>query len=201
MNKNKIIIIIAITIMVITSIVGLIRNNRNDFDYSNIIINDNTEMEVIHEKNKIKIYVTGEVRNTGVIEIEEGERIADAIEKCGGLTEKADLKNVNLAYVLEDGQKLYIPNVDNIENIEYITKENGEFIIEATNNIGIKKINVNKATLSEFQTLPGVGPALAQSIMEYREKHGKFKTIEDMKNVNGIGDKKYEKLKDYIELK
>lgn len=207
MKKRKIIVIIIIVIGIIAiiafSIINIMNDINNEFDYSNIVEDKSNIQEVVEEKaNVIKIHIAGEVNRTGIIELEEGLRIADAIEKAGGTTINADLSKVNLAYVLEDGQKLYIPNSEDIDNTQYISENNGDNIIETTNSAtSSTKVNINKASIDEFQKLPGVGPSLAQKILNYREENGKFNNIEDIKNVSGIGDKKYEGLKDYIEVK
>ncbi len=111
----------------------------------------------------------------------------------------ADLSKVNLAYELNDGEKIYIPNVnDEIE--EYISIGNGEGILENSERTN-KAININNATIEELSELPGVGESLAKRIFDYREENGKFKSIDDLKNVSGIGDKKFENLKEYIVVK
>lgn len=163
---------------------------------SNIIVNE----DEISDLNIIKVYVTGEVNVSGVKELQEGARIEDAIIAAGGLTTMADITKVNLAYCLEDGQKLYIPSI-NDQNKEYIASENGSGVIENAEEGSENIVNINKASLTELTKLPGVGESLAQRIVNYREENGKFKSIEDLKNVSGIGDKKFESLKEYIKVK
>lgn len=97
---------------------------------------------------------------------------------------------MNLAYILSDGEKIYIPSVNDEEGVEYIQSSSGN-----------AKININTATQEELETLSGIGESIAQSIIEYREQNGKFTSPEDIKNVSGIGDAKYEKLKDEICVK
>ena len=134
-----------------------------------------------------------------MIELKEGDRIDDAIKKAGGITDKADLSKVNLAYELLDGQKVYIPSInDNKE--EYLFIDAGENVLE-DENVQNGKININTADSSLLQTINGVGESLAGKIIDYREKNGKFKNIEDLKNVSGVGDKKFEDLKDKIIVK
>ena len=140
--------------------------------------------------------MTGEVKNQGVIELEQGSRIVDAIEKAGGQTEEANLKNVNLAYELEDGQKIYIPNKSE-ENTNEIT-DDGVTEIDSKEN---DTININKANEKELQELNGIGESLASSIIKYREDNGKFKNIEDLKNVPGIGESKFSNIKEKIKVK
>lgn len=165
-------------------------------------IAEDVEEKVIDEEKeyKIKVYVTGAVNFPGVIELEEGARIQDAIKLAGGAKEDANLEKVNLAYCLEDGQKLYIPNIGENE-VEYISTENGDNVIEKNPNSNNSKVNINTGGVEELKALPGVGDLLAQKIIDYREENGKFKTVDDLKNVSGIGDKKFESMKEYVSVK
>lgn len=164
----------------------------------------NQEIDEVKEKEEvgnIVVHITGAVKNKGILRLPEGSRISDAIEAAGGETKEADLDSINLAYTLEDGQKIYIPSQEDKENNEqkqYITTESGDTTnikenskIEGEN----EKVNINTANQSELETLPGIGPSLASRIIEYREQNGKFNTIEELKNVKGIGDAKFEDLK------
>ena len=168
--------------------------------------NTNTQNTTELEEDIAIVHVTGAVKNPGIVKLKEGSRIEDAIEAAGGLTENADISDVNLAYILEDGIKLRIPSTsdETITNTDILIENNGENIIEETNtstNNSNGSININKATEAELDTLPGIGPSLASKIVEYREQNGKFSTIEDIKNVTGIGESKYESIKDFICIK
>ena len=187
----------------------------------NIEISQENELEVENETNEInvdeensekiatiKVHVSGAVKNEGVYELEEDARIADAIEKAGGVTDIANMKNVNLASKLEDGMKIYIPKQgeDVLENNLEENSNNKETTLggSGTNsNVGNEKgkININKATKEELDTLPGIGESTAQKIIKYREEHGSFKNIEELKEVKGIGDAKYEEIKDLVNIK
>lgn len=200
-KKIKLAITIAIGIIVIIGIIKIVdiyyeKNNTEKISMSNFIKNE-TETEDEKYNTKIKVYITGEVKNQGVIELEEGDRIADAIEKAGGQTEQASLKNVNLAYQLEDGQKIYIPNVN--DNETEIIDDGASGVVDDTTNQTV--VNINKADETELQSLNGIGEILATSIVQYRKENGKFETIEDLKNVPGIGDSKFENIKEYIKVK
>ena len=199
-KKIKLALIIAIGIIAIVGIIKAVdiyyeKNNTEKISISNFIENE-TEDE--KDNTKIKVYITGEVKNQGVIELEEGDRIADAIEKAGGQTEQASLKNVNLAYQLEDGQKIYIPNINDTET--EIIDDGASGVVDDTT-IKQTVVNINKADEKELQSLNGIGESLATSIVQYRKENGKFETIEDLKNVPGIGDSKFENIKEYIKVK
>ena len=125
---------------------------------------------------------------------------------AGGSLEDADLAKVNLAYTISDGQKIYIPKVGEVisyqsEFSEYISSGFGNNeLIENEKGIssGGEKVNINTAKQTELETLPGIGPSTAQKIIDYRTKNGKFETIEDIQNVKGISDGKFEEIKDNI---
>lgn len=114
------------------------------------------------------------------------------------------MDEVNLAYELQDGQKIYIPNKKDKTNTEsktYITNESGNNVIIDNANMegGVnKKVNINTASQSELETLPGIGSAIAARIIEYRQQNGKFNKIEDLQNVKGIGDAKFGEIKEYV---
>lgn len=139
------------------------------------------------------MHITGAINNPGVVVLEEGSRIVDALEAAGGETDEADVNRLNLAYVLEDGEKLYIPS-KNEEEQKYITQGKDNM------SEGQSKININSAQIEELITLPGVGEATANKIIEYRKENGKFQKIEDLKNVPGIGDSKFENIKMLIKV-
>lgn len=207
-NKKIIFIIIIISGM-IYGIFNYFTQNKNKENLENIsqdiIINNQTEntTEENNNQEKIVIHITGAICNEGIYELEENSRIADAVKMAGGLKEDADLKQINLAYVLEDGMKINIPskndnsneNINNTEN--YITKEKLNSS-NNTNSAKTSKININSATQTELETLPGIGPSTALKIINYRKEKGKFNKIEDIKNVNGIGKSKFNKIKEFI---
>ena len=197
-NNKKIIVYILIGIVVVIGAIKLIdiyyQNNNEKITIQNVLTTEDEPEKI--ENETIKVYVTGEVKNQGVIELEQGSRIVDAIEKAGGQTEEANLKNVNLAYELEDGQKIYIPNKSE-ENTNEIT-DDGITGIDSKEN---DTIDINKADEKELQELNGIGESLASSIIKYREENGKFKNIEDLKNVPGIGESKFSNIKEKIKVK
>lgn len=222
-KKQKILIGIVIIIVAIIAIYFSYKQEDNFLEQTeNLEIKNQTkeESEETTEKEKIIVHISGAVQNEGIVELEAGKRIADAIEKAGGLKENAYMDEINLAYQLEDGEKIHIPTVE-----EQKEKENQESKVEndsATGSVGTTskasnssnnsrsqtektsnqtKININTATEEELDTLPGIGPSTAAKILDYRKEKGKFKTIEEIKEVSGIGESKYEKIKDKITVK
>ena len=211
LTKKQKIIVIAIAGIVAIGIMYFIYNKNqvkedinieNEILVNNVITNENNTNDDI-----VIIHITGSVKNPGIVKLKEGSRIEDAIESAGGLTENADITKVNLAYVVEDGTKIKIPSAseEDIGDEDIIDSKSGDNIIIEENTVSsnnsTQTININKATEKEFETLPGIGPSLASKIIEYRNQNGKFESIEDIKNINGIGDNKYEKIKDLITVK
>lgn len=211
-QKQKIIVTV-IAIAVLIGIISFIYNKNqtkddtileNDILITNTSTNNNL-VENESAKDLVVVHITGSVKNPGIVKLSEGSRIEDAIQAAGGLTENADISKVNLAYVLDDGIKIKIPSItdDDIGDEDIINEESGENIIEndTTSSKNNKSININKATETELETLPGIGASLASRIVEYRKQNGNFSSIEDIKNVSGIGDSKYLNIKDFITVK
>ena len=136
---------------------------------------------------KITVYVTGGVNKPGLVQLPEGARAAEAVNACGGLLPTADSEKVNLAQTLKDGQQLRVPE----------RKLDGTGArSQAKDYKGL--VNINTADEKALDSLPGVGPAMAKRIIEYRETEGAFQSIEDIKKIKGIGETKFAKLKDKI---
>lgn len=206
-NKLKVKIIIVVLVILVGFYVFNNRENDN-FDNEEIYVDSSETVETVSNSvsvetiEKIKIHIIGEVNNPGIYELEIGARIEDAIIAAGGESNDADLNKVNLAYELEDGQKIDIPSIFDEENAYIYSDAGTNVLIQQEGETSMSgKINVNKASLEELQQIRGIGPALAEKIIAYREETGKFQTVEDLKNVSGIGDKKYETIKEYIEVK
>ncbi len=215
----------------------------DDSNYSNV----NISGELLD--NRIIVYIMGAVKIPGIVKIVEGARLYEVLLVAGGPSENADLGRINLASVVNDGQKIYIPYRDadysigdlstdiNLEKNDFIQNSNvsddlivtlpklelpsdcmslsGETIsfdvnygndyfneyekdINNTDTINDGMIDINTANESELESLSGIGVSTAQKIIMYREKFGPFKTTEDIKNVNGIGEAKFNSMKDRI---
>ncbi|MEH7303899.1 helix-hairpin-helix domain-containing protein [Neobacillus drentensis] len=147
---------------------------------------------------KIMVDVKGQIKQPGVYQANTGERVIDVISRAGGLTDKADQSQVNFAEHVKDEMIIYIP----AKGEEGITTPiaSGGNTSSSGGSQKDTKININKADETQLQNLPGIGPAKAAAIVEYRNTSGPFKTVEDLKNISGIGDKTFEKLKDLITI-
>lgn len=185
-------------------------NNSNGSEAGNDGLDENN--------SKIYVYICGAVVNAGVVSGGADMRLYQAVELCGGLIDEADGTKVNLAMQLKDGDKIYIPYAyDDISLTDEInngcnpnatgisgsnTENSGGNSESSGGNTGgtgsSNLININKASKSELMQLSGIGEARALDIISYREKYGAFKRIEDIKNVSGIKDAAFNKIKDYI---
>ena len=212
LSKKQLIILIAIGGVVIFVIGYYLYTTTSNESYEQLDIiseeqdNQNKENVEKEQEEMIVVHIAGEVKKPGIVKTKEGARIADIIEEAGGLTENANITNINLAYIIEDGQKITIPSKNQkveAKQEEYIQTENEQGIINEEQGISNKNqvLNINKATKEELQTLQGIGESTADKIITYRKENGNFKQIEDIKNVPGIGDAKYENIKDKISVK
>lgn len=139
---------------------------------------------------RICVYVCGAVENPGIYYLEEGARVAQALESAGGMLPDADLSAINPALRASDSQKIYVPTV-----AESAAPDVGS---GASAGISGGLININTADAALLSTLPGIGKVKAESIVAYREENGGFKAVEDIKNVSGIKDSAYDKIKELI---
>ena len=169
--------------------------SQNDL-FDNILLSSDNTKEISEDKENlfILVHISGCVEKDGVVKLQENSRIIDAIEAAGGVRTEADLTSINLAYILEDGEKIYIPKKgEQIENNTF-TQNNNYSSSTST------KININKATQSELESIPGIGPSTAIKIINYRKENGKFSCIEDIKNVSRnrrLKIQQYERLFNY----
>ena len=161
------------------------------------------------KRTEIAVYVTGAVVEPGVVYLQQGARGGDAVKACGGFLPEAAVDQVNLAMVLKDGQQLRVP-VKPAPGTGAVGTANpdgspvGQSGMTSTASSskaamsGGALVNINTADAKQLDTLPGVGPSMAQRIIEYREANGGFSMPEDLKKVRGIGDAKFQKLQDKI---
>lgn len=206
-NKNKDRFIIALVIIVIMLFANNLKNNTTDDMYPskyNLLDNDD---EIVIDSNidddsdtnmdpEMKVHISGEIKNPGVYTIKDGDRLDDLVLRAGGFTDLANQNDLNLALRLDDQMKIYIPNI-NEEPIDI--KDNKSLISSPINDTDTNKININTASKEELMSLPNIGEKRAQAIIDYRQEN-LFESIEDIKNVTGIGDKFYQSMKDLIKI-
>lgn len=143
---------------------------------------------------EIYVDVEGAVVEPGVYVLPADARIADAVSAAGGLKEGALRRGVNLAQKLEDGMQVYVPS----EAEQGISAASGSQTVGGSTGAASAKISLNTASAEELQELDGIGPSLSQRIIDYRTEHGRFSSIEELKEVSGIGDVRFEALKDDV---
>lgn len=204
-NKNKDKIIIGLIIALAIAIGNnFIKEKQGDSFNENFTLLDKNEDDLLledetdddaKENEAMKVHITGQINREGVYEIKDGDRLEDLINKAGGLSPDADSKSLNLAMKLEDQMKIYIPSKDEILDQEDASTD--QIISNADPSSQEGKININEASKEELMTLPNIGEKRAQAIIDYRQSK-KFETIEEIKNVTGIGDKFYQAMQDLI---
>lgn len=220
-------IIIIITVFIIISMVIILKSML--VKASSIEETLNSEIEIAEEEFKektedkkeqsitkyVKVDIKGEVNKPGVYTLEEKSRVVDVINKAGGLTKKADTSTVNLAKIVTDEMVIIIYSKEEIENLKKESSSNNKIpsclcpIIENDANIKEnepedetneeEKINLNTASIEKLKEVPGLGQTKAEAIIKYRQEYG-FKQIEDLLNIDGIGNTTYEKIKNYFTL-
>jgi competence protein ComEA len=186
-NKDLVIKVAAVALVIVAAFFVFLTKADNIEDEIQI---ENEVAATEESVSSLDIFVDigGAVKNPQVVKLPEGSRVEDAIKAAGGLTDKADLTEINRAAFLEDGEKVYIPEA----------YEEGETSSSVSK--GDSRVNINTADSDELQKLNGIGPATAEKIIDYRDEHGRFSNIEDIKNVSGIGDKTFEKFEDDIKV-
>ena len=147
--------------------------------------------------SEVYVDVGGAVVTPGVYRLREGARVAQAIDAAGGLTPEADAAGLNRASKVVDGQKIYVPHVGEQQTVSDVAGSGpGEASVGAS--VASDLVNINTANAAELQTLSGIGPSMAQSIIDERTQNGPFASIDDLMRVSGIGEKKFAKIKDCI---
>lgn len=216
-KKNKILLIVIVAIVAIISYYFIfdrkeewLNNQEQNLEIKEEIktndqIENNSNEQQLEKNENIIVHVSGAVNKEGIVELKNNSRIIDAIDKAGGLKDEADITNINLAYIIEDGMKIHIPSKEEKESTIIVESNIDSGTVEQSNEIKSNnnkklKININTATKTDLETLPGIGESTALKIIEYRKEKGKFKLIEDIKQVNGIGENKFNKIKELIRV-
>lgn len=204
-KREQIVILLLVIIVVFIIFFNLYNKNVTLNKKTNLeeITLDELE-EIDEEKPKdeneaeeiIMVHISGQVYKPGLVQLKNGSRVIDAVNSAGGLKSEADLDRINLAKKLADEEKIYIPKIgEDNDIIDEVEISDGGSLENKGN-----KININTCTKEELMNLPGIGEVLATRIVEYRESR-KFNSIEDIMNVSGIGNKKFENIKDFITVK
>ncbi|MFW6149765.1 MAG: helix-hairpin-helix domain-containing protein [Atribacterota bacterium] len=201
-RQEKIVFLIIILALLITFSWKLYSREKSSITIvptAEIGENDNREENEIIDKKICIVHISGAVKQPGVYELTEGERIIDAVKMAGGEMEGANMDAVNLAAHLYDGQKIVIPFISE-NNVDEVTQKDiaNEELRQPDYSVNSSLLNLNAVTSNQLESLPGIGPALAERILAYRKDHGLFKNIEDVMNVSGIGEKRFESIKEYI---
>ena len=181
-------------LLILVGVGGLFSKREESIEETEIVVTtvlaEKTEVSTTQE-TVIFVDIKGTVKNPGVYQMKAGDRVKDALEAAGGLTDEADSQKVNLAKRLEDQMVIVVPKVG---------EEAEEIPAGATSKEEAKegKVNINTATVEELKTLKGVGEKKAEAIIEYRKKNGSFQTKEDLMKVRGIGKKLFESFQERI---
>ncbi len=164
---------------------------------------ETTEEKSETTETTVTVYVCGAVVNEGVYELPAGARLSDALRAAGGYDANALHGYVNLAKLVEDGERVYFPDYQEFEELGLVPMS-GESSTDASNETAGDsissggKVNINTADAEQLKSLPGIGDTKAADIIAYREEHGSFGSIEDIQNVNGIGESTYNRISSYI---
>ncbi|KYH28558.1 MULTISPECIES: ComEA family DNA-binding protein [Clostridium] len=183
----------------------VISNLSNKYD--NSVIVDNSSLDKNNssreELKNIVVEIKGEVKNPDVYTMEYGSRIYDLVKKAGGFTENADKLSVNCSMKLKDEDCIIIYNKNDKERLTLPVVNNNSNRNENSPNLDSenKKIDINSASKEELVSLPGIGEVTAQKIIEYRESNGKFNSVEELMEVDRIGEKTLAKFRDKIEVR
>lgn len=178
--------IICVVILILSILSIYIQN----IDRKNTLKVNNIQME--NKEDKIAVYIAGKVKNPGVYYLDINSRLYQLLDICGGVLEDADIEKVNLAQKLHDSDKITILEKKTVETVDN-DEVDDDYDVDSES----KKININTASLEELKTLNGIGDATAKKIIEYR-KTNEFIDIEDIMNVSGIGESKFNNIKEYI---
>lgn len=202
-SKEKIFVAVAIVIL---AAIGFFKSSSDNLENNQIDkIEDNNSSETTKnesnstdkkEDDSVKMcHIDGCVNKPGVYSFKKDDRLKDIIQMAGGLTKEADTKSVNLAMKLKDEMKIHIPSEKEVKDVSI--SNNNVNNVDVKTNSSNELVNINTADSAKLETLPGIGPSKAKKIIDFREKN-QFKSIEEIKNVDGIGDKTFESLKNLI---
>lgn len=195
-QQKHLIIVFLLIVVILVFLKGYVNEKKKIYILSSsendILINSNFLDMPPPENKNVTIYIEGSIQNPGVYELPLDSRVNDAVNLAGGLLEDADRKRINLAKKITDEEFIYVLAIN--EEFHYIEATNS-----SENSHGL--ININSASKQELESLVGIGPALAERIINYRNEKGKFNSIEELLDVNGIGENKYKDIEKSVTIK
>lgn len=225
---EKKVYVIAIVLLGVGGFMYFQNNKENSIDNSDLVTEqvdkkDNRELSSSEkssspqasstntqsQQDTVTCDISGAVKHPGVYTLKNGARLNDLLSAAGGVTKRANLKNINRALLLKDQDQVYVPHKG--EKVETIPSTVGTTTSTTTSSSTVtsaatgsssssEKVNINTASVQDLQKLSGIGEKRAEQIISYREQNGTFKSLEDLTKISGIGEKTLEKLKDQLEL-
>jgi len=221
-TRNQKLALLAIIGLIVIGVSVKLARNANSARYKGVVIEDaGTDGIAVTSSNsdrahpstttgKVIFHVTGCVKSPGVYTLPAGSRVIDAVKAAGGETANADLQSLNLAAPIEDGSKIVVMPLSSRstaapQSAKASTNDKSSSKLSSSGVDKLRKpgdgvVHLNSADENELQRLPGVGPATAQSIVEYRDKIGRFSSVDQLDDVKGIGPKKLEKMRPFLAL-
>jgi competence protein ComEA len=191
-QRNKLLFIVMLAILIVAgSFYSFWQKNTVAEVVSSDDVAAKNDFRQPEQSDEIFVYISGAVHKPGVFKASGNARVFDIVAMAGGLTDEADRAKTNLAQSIKDGMHIHV--VDKLP----VSNEHSATTGTTKTKVG-NKVNINHADKSELDTLPGVGPALAERIIEYRQTNGSFTSIDELKNVPGVGSSKFEKMKEKI---
>lgn len=192
--------IVYVGAFIVLTLIGYIFLPKDEVVINTNNFADDSFQDISGNEGVIYVHIEGAVNSPGIKDVPKNTRLFELIQISGGELVDADLSKLNLASILKDEQKIYVPYKVEITENNGDSKQIGS--IESNNKIYSHNelVNINTASSYELQQLDGIGPSMAQKILNYREINGCFSSIEDIKNVSGIGEAKFNKIKDNITI-
>ncbi|MDO4841948.1 MAG: helix-hairpin-helix domain-containing protein, partial [Phoenicibacter congonensis] len=193
-RSYKLVYLIGVAVLLLLAIVYFAFSFFSATESSGVEVTKEQDAQETQASKKIYVHVAGEVNAPGLIELDEGARVSEAITLAGDATEDANVAGVNLAKKCEDGEQIIVPK----KAAEGDAASSGDGAASSGASSATGKVNINTADSAELQTISGIGPSKAQKIIDYRTQNGSFKSVDDLTNVSGIGDKTLASIRDQI---
>ena len=194
-RSYKPVYLIGVAVLLLLAIVYFAFSFFSSTESSGVEVTKEQDAQETQAAKKVYVHVAGEVNSPGLIELDEGARVSEAISLAGDATEDANVAGVNLAKKCEDGEQIIVPK--KASEADAASSGDGTAASSSASSAS-GKVNINTADSAELQTISGIGPSKAQKIIDYRTQNGSFKSVDDLTNVSGIGDKTLASIRDQI---